>query len=124
MLLIPETLVTWTVTALFHKEITHISICAYVDKPVSSLNAVFGESVSKYHALRRELIKQREFFFFFFFFWLRADQVSPGLSLPLSSTALHLSVPDGTPVGQYIYQKGDSVCVTLQLDNWNSLSEM
>lgn len=65
-------------------------------------------------SLCRELIKQREFFF-----WLRTDQVSPGLSLPLSSTPLHFSVPDGTPDGQHDhrYQIGQ-VTVFVLLFSW------
>lgn len=54
-----------------------------------------------------------------FFFWLRTDQVSPGLSLPVSSTPLHFSVPDGTPDCQHDhrYQIGQ-VTVFVLLFSW------
>lgn len=124
LLLIPGTHLICTVILLFHKEMAHISVCAYGDKSVSSINAGFGELQSQSTMLSAESWSNKENFSLFF--WLRTDQFSPGLSLLLSSTPLHFSIPDATPDGQHyhIYQKGDSVYVTLQLDNWSAHAEM
>lgn len=121
MLLIPGTLVIWTVTLLSHKEPVHISICAYVDKPISSLNAVFGESQSTMLSAETRSNKDNSFF-------LTKDR--PGFtwtglaSVLCSSTFLYSRQYPRWPALSSIHQKGDSVCLTLQLDDWIALSEM
>lgn len=104
---------------LSQRDSSHLNLCLCLQTCLFPKCCFWWIAVSEYHALCRELIKQREFFFFL-------AEVSPGLSVPLSSAPLHFSIPDGTPDGQHyhICQKGDSVCVTLQLDNWSALPEM
>lgn len=65
-LLNPGTLVSWTVTLLFHKGMAHISICTYADKPVSSWNAVFGETQSQSTMLSAVSRSNNENFSFYF----------------------------------------------------------
>lgn len=66
-LLSPGTLVIWAVTLLFHKGMAHISICTYADKPVSSWNAIFGETQSPSTMLSARANQTKKIFLFYFF---------------------------------------------------------
>lgn len=104
---------------------SHPSLCLWQQTCFLHKHCSWWITVWKYHVLCRKLVKQREIVIFCVSGWTKFHLGWPSMSLSLSFAPLHFSIPCGITDAQHycIYQRGDSICVTIQLDDSSAFSE-